>query len=226
MNFYTFCLAYKGKLFAGKEEVTDKETGIHAIETMKKLYGLLDKEMFAYNPIAVAERMSKTNDYWYCPFAYAYSNYARKGYAANLLHYSDVVSFNGTRLRTTIGGTGLSVSAFSKHAAIAVDFAKLAASGECQRTMYVQHGGQPGHRTAWTNELANLLTNDFFKEVLPVMDNGYTRPVYNGYLHFQDQAGIPLQECLLKNGDPEKALNKMNKIYRESRVKEQTKIIV
>ena len=94
MNFYTFCLAHEGTLFAGNREITDRETGIEAIETMKQLYRLLDKEMFGYNPIAVAERMSSTDDYWYCPFAYAYSNYSRKGYAPHLLFYTNTVFNN------------------------------------------------------------------------------------------------------------------------------------
>jgi multiple sugar transport system substrate-binding protein len=225
MNFYTFCLAHDGRLFTQQDEIIDRETGIVAIETMKQLYRLLDKEMFGYNPIAVAERMSSTNDYWYCPFAYAYSNYSRKGYAAHLLHYSNTVSFNDNRLKTTIGGTGLAVSVFSKHKDIAAGFAQMAASGECQRTLYVQHGGQPGHRSAWTDGEANRLTNNFFRELLPAMTNGYTRPRYNGYLHFQDHAGIPLQQCLLNNGDPRKTLDEMNKIYRYSRRSEPTIIV-
>jgi multiple sugar transport system substrate-binding protein len=132
------------------------------------------------------------------------------------LHYSDVVSFKGNKLRTTIGGTGLAVSAFSKHKEIAIDFAAMIVSGECQRTLYVEHGGQPGHRSAWVDDNANRLTHDFFKNVLPVMDNGYVRPRYNGYLHFQDHAGIPPQKCFIENGDPVITLNEMNRIYQQS----------
>ena len=216
MNFYTFCIAHGKEPFQTEDEVIDAATGIKAIETMKELYTVVDKKMFNRNPIAVAELMSTTNDFLYCPFAYGYSNYSRKGYAQNLLHYTDVVSFNGKRLRTTIGGTGISVSAFSDHKDVAVDFAAMVTSGECQRTMYVQHGGQPGHRSAWTDASANHLTNYFFTQVLPVMDNGYMRPRYNGYLHFQDHAGDPLQDCLEYDGDPSKALREMNKLYQQS----------
>ena len=113
MNFYTFCIAHGKEPFQNLDEVIDVQTGIQAIETMKELYSMVDKKMFNCNPIAVAEMMSTTDDYWYCPFAYCYSNYSRKGYAKNLLHYTDVVSFNGNKFRTTIGGTGLAVSAFS-----------------------------------------------------------------------------------------------------------------
>jgi multiple sugar transport system substrate-binding protein len=48
------------------------------------------------------------------------------------------------------------------------------------------------------------------------MDNGYIRPRYNGYLHFQDHAGAPLQKCLMKGGDPAEALSEMNSIYQQS----------
>ena len=216
MSFYSFCIAHGKEPFQNLDEVIGVQTGVRAIETMKEFYSMVDKKMFNCNPIAVAEMMSTTDGYWYCPFAYCYSNYSRKGYAKNLLHYTDVVSFNGNKFRTTIGGTGLAVSAFSKHKKIALDFTTWIVSGEMQRTFYVQHGGQPGHRSAWTDGEANQLTHDFFKNILPIMDNGYIRPRYNGYLHFQDHAGVPLQKCLLENGDPAGALNEMNKIYRQS----------
>lgn len=216
MNFYSFCIAHGQEPFANEDTVIDETTGIAAIETMKELYSLLDKKMFNCNPIAVAELMSSTDDYWYCPFAYGYSNYSRTGYAKNLLCYNDVITFNDRKIRTTIGGTGLAVSAFSKHQQVAIDFASMVVSGECQRTLYVQHGGQPGHRSAWQDADANHLTHDFFTKVLPAMDNGYVRPRYNGYLHFQDHAGAPLQQCIMENTNPVKALHTMNEIYQQS----------
>jgi multiple sugar transport system substrate-binding protein len=216
MNFYSFCIAHGGIPFPNNEEVVDTETGIAAIETMKSLYALVDRKMFNCNPIAVAELMSSSDDYWYCPFAYGYSNYARTGYAKNVLHYKDVVGINHKKLKTTLGGTGLAVSAFSKHADVAVDFAKWIVSGEMQRTLYVQHGGQPAHRSAWTDDNANQLTNNFFKNTLSTLDNSYVRPRYNGYLYFQDNAGAPLQQCILNNSDPKKALLDMGTIYKRS----------
>jgi len=222
MNFYTFCIAFGAEPFSNSAEVVDDDTGLAALRTMKELYARVDKKMFNYNPIAIAELMSGTDEYYYCPFAYCYSNYSRKGYAKYVLHYRDVISFNGKKLRTTIGGTGLAVSAFTRQKGIAADFTAMVASGEFQRTMYVQHGGQPGHRSAWTDPLANELTNDFFKNILSLMDNGYVRPRYNGYLHFQDHAGEPLQECLMNDGDPVIALREMNRIYRQSLVSTQS----
>ena len=94
-------------------------------------------------------------------------------------------------------------------------------SENCQKTMYVQHGGQPGHLSAWKDHKANYLTNNFFHNVLPVMENGYIRPRYDGYLHSQDHAGIPLQRCVMNNENEKDTLNKMNEIYRVSIQKKQ-----
>jgi multiple sugar transport system substrate-binding protein len=220
MNFYMFCIAHGEVPFQHPSTVISRETGVRALQSMYELYSCIDKKFFQCNPIQVAELMTTTDDYWYCPFAYCYSNYARTGYAQQVLTYANLVYFGNKRLRSTIGGTGLSVSAFTKHKKEAVDFASWVCSPAVQSGLYVQHGGQPGHRLAWANTLANLISNNFFLSVLPVMENGYVRPRYNGYLHFQDQAGDPIQQYLMQPGNPDAVLKEMDRIYQQSRVGE------
>ncbi|HEU4901535.1 MAG TPA: carbohydrate ABC transporter substrate-binding protein, partial [Flavisolibacter sp.] len=128
----------------------------------------------------------------------------------------DVVSFNGEKLRTTIGGTGLAVSAYSHHKELALRFSKEMVSPECQATFYVQHGGQPGHLSAWKDEAANQLCHNYFSNVLPAMERGYIRPRYNGYLHFQDAAGDPIRRFLWHGGQPANVLKELNRIYQQS----------
>jgi multiple sugar transport system substrate-binding protein len=226
MNFYMFCIALGEEPFKSTTHVVSKEVGVKALQTMRDLYSLIDKKLFSCNPIQVAELMSTTNDYWYCPFAYCYSNYTRAGYAKYPLTYANLVWFGKKRLRSTIGGTGLAVSSYTKHKKEAVDFAAWVCSEECQSTFYVQHGGQPGHLAAWTNNMANVLTNSFFHTVLPVMKNGYMRPRYNGYLHFQDHAGDPVQQYLLQGGNPETVLKEIDRIYQQSRVGEKMSLSI
>lgn len=217
MNFYMFCLAHGQEPFTTTENVIDKDTGVRALESMRQFYSLVDTKMFDYNPIAVAEAMTRTDDFWYCPFAYGYSNYARKGYAENVLEYHDLVQFGGKeRLRSTLGGTGLAVSVHSKHKDWAVEFTKQIVSGECQSTLYTECGGQPGHRSAWLDEKNNLITNNYFRNTLPALDRAYVRPRYNGYLHFQDHAGEPIRNFLMAGGDPEAVLREIDVIYKGS----------
>lgn len=216
MNFYMFCIATGKEPFLDKKEVIDHHTGLAALHLMQDLYSLVDKKMFGLNPIGVAEIMSTTDDYWYCPFAYCYSNYARDGYAKHLLKYADLVQYKGKKLKSTIGGTGLAVSAFSKHKAAAVDFAAAIVSSKCQSTFYVEHGGQPGHKAGWTSRTANRICHHFFDTILPVMENGYVRPRYNGYLYFQDHAGEHIRNYLMQDGDPAKVLSELNQLYKKS----------
>ncbi|TDX01368.1 extracellular solute-binding protein [Dinghuibacter silviterrae] len=216
MNFYMFCIAHGALPFQCKDEVVDRVTGLVALETMQELYGLLDKKMFQLNPIGVAEVMTRTDDFWYCPFAYGYSNYTRRGYARTRLTYADLVALRGNRLRSTIGGTGLAISTRCIHMEEALAFAQWVTSGECQSTFYLQHGGQPAHRSAWVDAEANRLCNDYFRVVLPAMERGYTRPRYDGYLFFQDHGGDPLREALMGKRRPASALDELNEVYRRS----------
>lgn len=217
MNFYMFCIAIGNKPFANNEEVIDVETGKLALQAMKELWGRVDRKMFECNPIAVAELMSSTNDYWYCPFAYGYANYSTEGYANHLLHYTNLVCFHNKQpLQSTLGGTGIAVSAFSKHPTEAIGFAAWISSPEIQSTLYVYYGGQPGHRKAWESESANRHTNGYFQATLPALDAAFVRPRYNGYLHFQDRAGIPVQQYLVNGTRERDVLNEINQLYRSS----------
>ena len=222
MNFYMFCIAHGSRPFQTEEKVIDEATGRAALETMRELYSLIDEKFFHANPIAVAEYMSATDDYWYCPFAYGYSNYSRDGYGRNRLTYTDLVSFgNRGRLRSTIGGTGLAVSSYSQHPQQALAFAGWIVSPTIQSTFYVEHGGQPGHRLAWINDKANRLTYNYFYNTLPAMERGYMRPRYNGYLYFQDHGGDPIREFLMKErGSTGSTLAAIDRLYRESLTKE------
>lgn len=217
MNFYGFCIARGALPFQSDSIVVDDEIGKAALETMFELYRLVDPVMFQANPIKVAELMTQSDQYWYCPFAYGYSNYSREGYAPHLLHYTDVVRYGSEKIKTTLGGTGLAVSAYSENKALALEFAQMVASPSIQQTLYGFHGGQPGHAAAWDAEALNVHTHQYFRNTRPTLDRAYMRPRYNGYLHFQDHAGDPVQACMQGKLTPEKALEKINELYRWSK---------
>jgi multiple sugar transport system substrate-binding protein len=107
MNFYTFCIAHGARPFQSEDRVIDPATGEAALDTMRELYGAIDKKFFHANPIAVAEYMTATDDYWYCPFAYGYSNYARDGYARKRLAYADLVRFDHRPPATDLHASGI-----------------------------------------------------------------------------------------------------------------------
>src|SRR5690606_6870508 len=146
-------------------------------------------------PFMVFEEMTQFDQIAYCPFAYGYSNYARKGYARRLLNFHDLIALQpGKPLVTTLGGAGLAVSSQSKAIDVAVDYAQFVCSSEIRSTLYVESGGQPGNRQAWTDERVNLMNTNFFADTLPALQRAYLRPRYHGHMYFQDHAGTVIVE--------------------------------
>jgi multiple sugar transport system substrate-binding protein len=217
MNFYMFCVAFGEEPFLAREQVVSPETGTNALEAMRELTSLCSPDIFDWNPIKVYEAMTARDDLAYCPYAYGYSNYSRPGYARKQLAYGDLPAFGDRgRLRSTLGGTGLAVAASSSHRDMAIEYAAYVASPETQRGLFAESGGQPGHRSAWLNGKVNAATNDYFVNTLPALDRAYLRPRYDGYLHFQDHAGDPVQAFLKGETTASAALERMNVLYRNS----------
>lgn len=219
MDFYGFCNTAGGKLFdeSDPEHVVDKDTGVAVLRDMRRLAAGCPEVIFESDTIRLHEILSTSDRYSYCPFVYGYVNYSRRGYAAHLLKAGNIVSYGRRLLSGVLGGTGLAISASTKHPEEAAKFAMYAASGEIQSTLYVDCGGQPGHRKAWLDQECNRATLDFFKDTLQTLDASYLRPRYNGYLRFQDHAAIHIQKYVREGGNPEKVLELLDEIYVASR---------
>ena len=116
----------------------------------------------------------------------------------------------------TLGGAGLAVSASSAHAEEACAYAAFTASPEIQRTIYVDGGGQPGHRAAWTDDRANEETGGFFRDTLDALDAAYLRPRHDGFLTFQDEGGELVHGYLRTGEDADRVLDMIDASYRAS----------
>jgi len=218
MNYYMICCMLGEEPFQGEEFVVSKSTGTKALEMLKDLADRLNPEFFNWNPIRVYEAMTTTDNFAYCPWAYGYSNYSKNGYALKILEYHNLIKDNKDKpYRSTLGGTGLAISANCKHIKIAIEYAMLVANPTSQSTLYFDNGGQPGHRKAWEDKDVNEKSANFFKSTLKTLDNAFLRPRYNGYMHFQDNAGIIIQKYLKNGGNPSQVLFTLNKIYLDSK---------
>jgi len=221
MHFYMLCCALGEEPFSAERRIVSEEVGVAALTHLAELAHLCAPECLQRNPIATYEAMAARDDLLYCPFAYGYSNYARPGYATHLLHFGGLVAFNqsppGRGLRSTLGGTGLAISRNCTQVELAVEYARFVASPECQRHLYFHSGGQPGHRGAWEDAAVNAASNDFFANTLQTLDEAYLRPRYDGYLHFQDEAGTSVHRYLVERGDARSALFALEMIHSRTR---------
>ncbi len=219
MNFYMMCGGLGEDPLENEEVVVSENIGVQALQMLKALTDCLDPEFFDWNPIQVYEAMTNREDLIYCPWAYGYSNYSRRGYARTKLRFHDVIVLDADRsFRTTLGGTGLAISARCNHLDEAIAYVSYVASPLIQKTLYFDNGGQPGHRRAWQDDYVNKMSDDFFRSTLKTLDHAFLRPRYDGYMHFQDHAGALIREYLMNGGSAQEVLASLNAIYSTSRI--------
>ena len=216
MTFYSFCCSLGEAPFQSQEKVISVAIGKKALQMHRELAQLIDPANFNRNPIQVYEAMINSDEIAYCPFAYGYSNYSRTGYGKNLLHFYDLVKLNDQPMISSLGGTGLAVSAFSQHISEAIKYAEFTGSSPVQQNIFADNGGQPGHLQAWKNERINGITHDYFKNTLPALERAFLRPRYAGHMFFQDHAGDVVRDYLMNGGNEETILEKMNALYAKS----------
>ena len=174
------------------------DDGAYVLETLCEIVELIDPRCLTLDPIGIYEWMGRAqNAPAYSPFGYGYTNYSRAGYCAFPLVFADAPGFgdNGPR-GTVIGGTGIAVSASSKHCDLAVDYAFWIASAACQSGLFFQSGGQPGNAVAWESDACNAACRGFFINTRATLDSSWIRPRYTGYMGFQDVAGNIIHACL------------------------------
>lgn len=216
MSFYMVCSTLGEDVATSTAHFISEETGIKALKMLRDLGQYIDAESYDFNPIKVYEAMTKGDKYIYSPFAYGYTNYSRYGYARKALKFHDMVEIEGQKLITTLGGTGLAVSAKCQHRELAAKFVEFAASPENQKGIFFDNGGQPGHRGAWVDDRTNSLCMDFLIDTIPALDRSFLRPRYHGHMYFQDRAGAPIREYMMNGGDEKQLLNRINELYQES----------
>jgi multiple sugar transport system substrate-binding protein len=217
MHLYMLCLGLGKEPFQSEDEIATRGTGIGALELLRELVMCAGPENIGRNPIRTWEALSRTDQYVYCPFAYGYANYGRGDFTDHRLKFGGLVSLNGTRLRSTLGGTGLAISSRCQDIETAVAYAAYVASPACQTGPYTLTGGQPGHRAAWLDPFTNELCNNFFVDTLPTLDEAHLRPRYSGYIPFQDHAGDFVHDYLRDGGGAAATLDAINALYRTSR---------
>jgi multiple sugar transport system substrate-binding protein len=201
MHLYMICSAVGDGPFQVPGRFVERGCGVRALRLLRDLLQLCDPACLDRNPIRTWELLASEDSIAYCPFAYGYSNYCRLGYAPHTLEVGSLPSFEGhSRLRSVLGGAGLAISHRCAARTIAAQYVRFVASPGCQKTLYFDAGGQPGHRAAWLSETTNARCSGFYSKTLSTMDSALLRPTFNGYLHFQDTAAPLVHDYLAQGG--------------------------
>src|SRR5690606_7663271 len=172
------------------EALIESETGRQVFEKIREIADLAGPACLEMDPIAVSERMAEADSrIAVSPLIYGYVSYAIGGFRPHRLAFADIpAAGDGGPVGSTLGGTGITVSAFSKAKEAAIDFAYWIASGEVQRGPYAEAGGQPGHADSWEDARINEATGDFYRATRKTLEGAWLRPRHDGYMTFQEKA--------------------------------------
>ncbi|HEX5936574.1 MAG TPA: extracellular solute-binding protein [Actinomycetota bacterium] len=215
-GFLGICRSLGAEPFAPGDGVVPSEVGAEALRILRDAVAGSHPATATWNPPAVLQRLAK-GDLVYTPLAFGYVNYARPGFAGAPVRFAPSPSA-GNGPSGTLGGAGLAVSTSSAHAEEACAYAAFVASPAVQRGVYVDGGGQPGHRGAWTDRAVDHAAGGFFADLLPALDVAYLRPRFDGFLGFQDDAG-DLVHAFVRGDvdDADRVLADVDRRYRERR---------
>jgi multiple sugar transport system substrate-binding protein len=203
--------------YASETEIVAKETGLAALRLLKELARHMPDDIYEWNPIRIAERMTSSDDFAYCPFAYSYSNYCRPEFTDRPLTYGSLVTLDdGRPLRSIVGGTGIAISQRCEAVAEALAFSRFCASAPIQQGIYTLAGGQPAHRAAWDDAELDQRCGGFFSAARQAQEACIVRPRYHGYVPLQESGGEPIQACLQGTLTECEALDQINQAYRAS----------
>ncbi len=184
-----------------------------AHEVLDRLHALIaaaHPKSVNWNPIQVYDFMVSSSEAVYCPWAFGYSNYSRRGVSA-MLKFVDVPAVGRIGCAgTMLGGTGVAVTSSCAHRAEAIAYAKWLASIEHQRGTYFREGGQPASLSAWTDLADDAEANGFFSGTLATLRSAYVRPRFDGFVKFFEFAGIEVNRCLRGELSDQRLVDSLN----------------
>lgn len=216
MCLYTLCANLGRPCAAEGPELIDAEGGAEALTRLGQLAAHLPEHAYAMDPIVVLEEMAEARSPIACaPLIYGYVSYAAAGFRPRRLAFADIpVAGDIGPAGSALGGTGVAVSAHSRHKAAAADFAWWIASGEAQAGVYAAAGGQPAHAAAWESAAVNAPVADFYRATRATLDGAWLRPRHDGYMPFQDAAAAAINVALRQRADPRATVAKLNAMFR------------
>jgi multiple sugar transport system substrate-binding protein len=199
------------------DDFTGVNDGVAVLELMSSISSHLPERCLSMNPIETLDLMSTSDAHAYCPLLFGYTNYARPGYRGSVVHFGNVPSSGRGPIGSILGGAGLALSARSENVELAVEYALWVTSGQVQRTLYFDSGGQPAHEAAWDDDQTNSAANDFFRATRRTIDTSWIRPRHAGFIDFQDRAGDIVNAYLHDPNDPRGTVEAINRAYEATR---------
>lgn len=167
-----------------------------ALALMREVTARAPAGSAALNPIALLSRMAEEGDIVHCPLVYGYVNFS----SPRLTHpitFSDAPAGPEGRRGSTIGGTGLAITARAVVTRPLLEHLAWLMSPDAQQRFIPTHNGQPSARAAWTDPAINDAAGDFYRNTIATLEQSWVRPRFPGYIPFQTAASAVVRATAL-----------------------------
>lgn len=214
MTFFTLC-ANLGRPCAtlSSEPLMELATAREVLEQMRALLAFCPREALDWNSIELHDVMVARDDLVFCPAVYCYATYAEAD-QRRPLRFHDFPGPHGPR-GSTIGGTGLGISAHGANPEAALTYARFAAAAATQRAFAVHHG-QPARIEAWQDSTLDARFGGCYGATQRTMEQCWIRPRFAGYLGFQAKAGPLIEQHLRREIAERDLLDRLQRLFETS----------
>lgn len=216
LSFQSIATAFGEPPAHGDPKVfVSNDTGVTVLEVMARLASRSPPVVWALNPIGILGHMAQSSNVALCPLIYGYVNYARQTHPA-----LTAISFTnsprqsvGGRPGSTLGGTGIGISARCKPSPELLNHLRWLMSEEAQSGFIPSHEGQPSRRSSWLNAAVNAQWNNFYAYTAETLEKAYVRPRFNGAIAFQTRCSQLIRDGLTERRQPRLILSDIQGAY-------------
>ena len=214
MTFFTLCANLEKPCTTSPDQpFADLATARMALSHLRELLALCPAEALDWNSIALHDVMVARDDLLFCPAVYCYATYAEAD-QRRPLRFHDFPGSRGWH-GSTIGGTGLGISAHCRHPEAALTYARFAATAAAQAAFAVNHG-QPARLDCWQDAAIDARFRGCYSNTLRTMEGCWIRPRFAGYLGFQAKAGDIIEQHLRGAIGEADLIDRLQRLFEQS----------
>lgn len=212
LTFSSICVAL-GEEPSGTRGFVSDEVGRQALELMTNLTARAPRHTLDLDPIGLLAEMTVGDTLAHVPLVYGYVTYADTTLARPVRFTDAPTLAPGSRPGSTLGGTGLALTARCRVTPELLDHVRHLMSGSVQEDFIPAHAGQPSARAAWTSSAVNEPVGDFYRGTLDTLERAWVRPRHAGYVTFQTEAAEVVREALAGSISATTALSRINDLH-------------
>lgn len=216
--FYTLCANRDHACAIAGDTLIDPEHGAAAVAMMRELCALLPEECRRCRPADVLDLLTgKEGRTAVMAFGLGDARYATAGFRPHSVRFTNLpITGHADHVGATLTGAGVAVPKDSADPNAATEFAYWLASGDVQKTILAQAGGQPAHAAAWEFGALNASCGQFYRSIRETLDGSWAPPRFAGYPHFEQSAAERLDAALMSESDPAEVVVEINRLFADS----------